>query len=161
MSVQDAAPIVSIAPAPLVKFVPHHRPIILTLNQRLSSSVKIHKSQVYYDFKNTDDEEMANFLLTIDWDVCLDRNDIQSAAQTFSNIMLYAIDRYVPKKVIRCEKQPWQSNELKRLKIAKKAALKKYTKRRNQSFKTNYVRLNNKYKRVSKRCYLNYQNSIA
>lgn len=52
------------------------------------------------------------------------------------------------------------TNELRRLKTSKRAALRQYTKHRTPQLKCRYLRLNKEYKRVSQRSYSLYQRGI-
>ncbi|XP_055615151.1 uncharacterized protein LOC129761454 [Toxorhynchites rutilus septentrionalis] len=153
LSKPDEAPMLSVAPAPLVKSAPHHPPLHFTMNISLNS-FSIVPTAVHYDFKSADFNSIIGVLLDIDWYEILDKDDVDAAVQTYTNIVSYLIDRHVPKKFIRSSThQPWQTTDLRRLKTAKKAALRKYSKYRLQSLKQRYLQLNHQYKKSSKRCY--------
>lgn len=55
---------------------------------------------------------------------------LQSIVQTFTNILNDVIDRHVPKKRVLNARVPWQTSELRRVKAAKRSALKQYAKHR-------------------------------
>lgn len=160
VSKPDEAPTLSAAPAPLVKFVPHHPPLHLTLEVSANSFSNV-PATVYYDFNRADYDNIINVLLSIQWNEVLDKDDVDAAVQTFTNIMSYLIDRHVPKKSgLSSDHQPWQTTELRRLKTTKRAALRRYSKYRFPSLRNHYLRLNHQYKRASKRCHAIYLRGV-
>ncbi|XP_055634044.1 uncharacterized protein LOC129774350 [Toxorhynchites rutilus septentrionalis] len=156
----DEAPTLSVAPAPLVKLVPHHPPLCLALEVSANSFSAV-PIAVYYDFNNADISSIINVLLNIDWNAILDKDDVDGAVQTFTNIISYLIDRHVPKKNRHSSThQPWQTIEIRRLKTAKRAALRRYSKNRLPIFKQHYLRLNHQYQRTCKRCHAIYLRGV-
>lgn len=101
---------------------------------------------IRYDYRKADINGIAEILTSIDWTNTLDPDDVNVAVQTFSNILSYAIDRHVPKKaILPPDRIPWQTNELKKLKSKKRAALKKFSRRRTLPLRDHYLRLNQRY----------------
>ncbi|XP_055522860.1 uncharacterized protein LOC129717040 [Wyeomyia smithii] len=161
VSAQDTAPYLCEAPAPLVKIVPHHPPLFVTINAESKRDLDTASATVSYDFRKADHQKIAEFFSELDWNSIFDSVDADVAAQTFSNVLAYAIDRYVPKKCQHpAPRQPWQTRELRQLKSQKRAALKKFTKHRTLSLKRHYVRINHTYKSVAKRCFLRYHQDL-
>ncbi|XP_055523057.1 uncharacterized protein LOC129717226 [Wyeomyia smithii] len=161
VSAQDTAPYLCEAPAPLVKIVPHHPPLLVTINADLKRDLDTASATVSYDFRIADHQSIAEFFSELDWNSILDSVNAENAAQTLSNVLAYAIDRYVPKKIQHpAPRQPWLTRELRQLKSEKRAALKKFTKHRSLSLKRHYVRINHTYKSVAKRCFLRYQQDL-
>lgn len=161
MSAQDTAPFLCEAPSPLVETALHHPPLQLSIKTTLLHDFNISPAAVSYDFRKADHRNIANLLSSFNWDDILGNSDIDTAAQTFSNVLNYVIDRHVPKKSHHPpSSSPWQTNELRRLKSRKRAALRKYTKHRTTSLRRSYVQINHEYKRVAKRCFLQYQQGI-
>ncbi|XP_055528104.1 uncharacterized protein LOC129720641 [Wyeomyia smithii] len=141
VSAQDTAPYLCEAPAPLVKIVPHHPPLLVTINAELKRDLDTASATVSYDFRKADHQKIAEFFSELDWNSIFDSVDADVAAQTFSNVLAYAIDRYVPKKCQHpAPRQPWQ-RELRQLKSQKRAALRKFTKHRTLSLKRHYRKL--------------------
>ncbi|XP_053691160.1 uncharacterized protein LOC128739688 [Sabethes cyaneus] len=151
-SAQDVAPVISLAPSPLVKQVRHHPPLVLTLSNHHSNLTKTIPS-VSYDFRNADHRSIAEFFATINWFDVLDENDADNAALTLSHIIVHAIDRHVPKVVHSSNSKPWLTRELRMLKTEKRAALRIYSKFRNRSLRDQYIKLNTVYKRTSRTCF--------
>ncbi|XP_055523049.1 uncharacterized protein LOC129717219 [Wyeomyia smithii] len=146
------------APAPLVKNCRHHPPLLMTFELLPEHHFEAIAETVHYDFYSTDFEGMKNFLADVDWTTSLSGDDANSAASTMSNILIYAIDRFVPKKLTREQPHPsWSNSELRRLKRLKRAALKKYSKRRTDLSKAEYLRANTAYKRLNSALYNDYQ----
>ncbi|XP_055591201.1 uncharacterized protein LOC129743249 [Uranotaenia lowii] len=111
----------------------------------------------YLDFKNADFDEISRTLVSIDWESELDLSNPNAAAETFSHILSYVIDRHVPKHTTEKNiRTPWFTTELRRLKKAKRCALRSFNKSRSSYTKDIYRRLNSVYKKVSKRCHQNY-----
>lgn len=122
VSARDVAPLITSAPVALVKNVAHHRPLIIALQHneiRHRESI----SPVYYDFRNADQQSIAEFLSSVDWLHVLDSDDVDTAALTLSHVIEHAIERHVPKKVHSSSGPPWQTRELRHLKTSKRAAL--------------------------------------
>ncbi|XP_038122448.1 uncharacterized protein LOC119771121 [Culex quinquefasciatus] len=124
VSCPDTAPPLVIAPAPLVKDVRHHPPLLLSLPVRLATEHTPVVCEVRYDYRNLDVPSMLELLQSIDWENTLDKDNLDEAVQTFTNILSYAIDRHVPKKPVTNARVPWQTSELRRVKAAKRSALK-------------------------------------
>ncbi|XP_058817418.1 uncharacterized protein LOC131680727 [Topomyia yanbarensis] len=161
VSAQDVAPTIYAAPAPLVKVVPQHRPLVVVMNRKRPRVAEIIPDPVFYDYRNADHRSIEVFLAEFDWDGILDSNDVEQAAQTSTHVMAYIIDRFIPKKVNRNGVHPpWQSPELRRLKTVKRAALRKFTKYRTMPLRNYYVKLNMEYKNVSKRCYSHHKRNV-
>ncbi|XP_058456552.1 uncharacterized protein LOC131433949 [Malaya genurostris] len=160
-SKSDFAPRISEAAIPIVKSVRYHPPlhIVLESNQTLDNC-KVPQT-VRYNFKRADYNSIVAFLSNVDWTEILDNDDINFAAQTFSNVLIYAIDQYVPKQISQLSKQaPWQSAELRKLKSLKRTALRKYSKKGGFLLRQNYLEINKVYKKTAKRCYANYLRSV-
>ncbi|XP_055645595.1 uncharacterized protein LOC129782425 [Toxorhynchites rutilus septentrionalis] len=84
-----------------------------------------------------------------------------TVALTFSNVLAYVIDRYVPKKKCHhASRKPWQTCVLRRLKSMKRAALRNFTTHRTQILQYQYARINHEYKRVAKQSFLHYQRRV-
>ncbi|XP_055642698.1 uncharacterized protein LOC129779317 [Toxorhynchites rutilus septentrionalis] len=64
VSKPDGAPILSVAPVPMVKSVPHHPPLYLTMKTS-TNSFSIVPTAVHYDFKGADFNSMVDVLLDI------------------------------------------------------------------------------------------------
>lgn len=161
VSAQDMAPFLCEAPTPLVRLDRHHPPLLVTLSTKLMHDFNISPATVSYDFRNADHGSIAELLSNLDWDDLLDTVDIESAAQTISNVLAYIIDRHVPKKIHHhTTHPPWHTSEFRRLKSRKRAALRKFTKHRTLSLQRHYVRINHAYKRVAKRCFLQYRRGL-
>lgn len=96
----DTAPPISLAPAPLVKIVAHHPPLHLSIEKRSIDEAKDNPAPVVYDFRRADYDSITRLLFTLGWENILDRNDVSASTQTLSHILLYAIDRHVPKKTV-------------------------------------------------------------
>lgn len=150
----DSSTSVVMAPCPLVKMVAHHPPLLVTIKHSLVHDSINSSATFSYDFHKADHRSIAELFTTLDWENVLDLNNIESAAQTFSAILAYAIDRHVPKKSQEHKTgPPWQTTSLRRLKTFKKAALRRFTKHRTVPLRIAYVRLVHKYKYASQRCF--------
>ncbi|XP_062539101.1 uncharacterized protein LOC134207392 [Armigeres subalbatus] len=161
VSGHTTAPSICLVPAPLVKDVAHHRPLVIAVEDNVMRDFFNPPAVVSYDFHKADHRSITEVLSNMDWEHILDPVNINSAAETFSHIMVYIIDRHVPKKSVRSDSRiPWMTNALRSLKRCKKAALRSYTKHRTLPLKFHYVRLNNEYKRISRYHFLRYQRGI-
>ncbi|XP_058445563.1 E3 ubiquitin-protein ligase UBR1-like [Malaya genurostris] len=115
-SQSDCAPRIIAAPFPLVKSVRHHPPLHIVLESDGSSHDRYNSRIVSYNFKKADYNSIIVFLSNLTWSEILDNDDVNLATQSFSNVMTYAIDQYVPKRIIQPSKQaPWQTAELIRM----------------------------------------------
>ena len=149
---------VSHAPTPLVKDVRHHSPLHLSIVDNAPCKFIDSKTDAYYNFKKANYTEMNNFLDNIDWDDLLSTCDVNSAADVFSHVLLYAIDQFVPKK---CRKPPvtpeWSTPALERLKASKRSALKSFSKGRSNFYRLQVHNINNRYKHLNKKLFLSHQ----
>ncbi|XP_062541865.1 uncharacterized protein LOC134209859 [Armigeres subalbatus] len=127
VSAQDAAPLILHAPSPLVKVVNHHPSLILKLNNT-RANVVASIEPIIYNFHNADHHSIAEFFATLDWVDILGGCDAENAALTLSHIIGHVIERHVPKKIVAPNSCPWQTRQLRRMKTAKRAALKRYSK---------------------------------
>ncbi|XP_055621986.1 uncharacterized protein LOC129765598 [Toxorhynchites rutilus septentrionalis] len=161
VSAQDTAPFLCRAPAPLVKHTPHHPPLLVTVGTKLSQDFDISPVAISYDFRNADHCGISQLLSSFNWDDILDTVNVESAALTFSNVLAYVIDRYVPKKKCHhASRKPWQTCVLRRLKSMKRVALRNFTTHRTQILQYQYARINHEYKRVAKQSFLHYQRRV-
>ncbi|XP_055632454.1 uncharacterized protein LOC129772945 [Toxorhynchites rutilus septentrionalis] len=161
VSAQDTAPFLCQASAPLVKHTPHHPTLLVTVGTKLSQDFDISPVAISYDFRNADHRGISQLLSIFNWDDILDTVNVESAALTFSNVLVYVIDRYVPKKKCHhASRKPWQTCVLHRLKSMKKAALRNFTTHRTQILHYQYARINHEYKRVAKQTFLHYQHRV-
>lgn len=157
----DYAPRLTASPQPLVKTVNHHPALHLTLEVSHVECLSNTSDIVSYAFNRTDFSGMLNLLLDINWNDVLDNDDINVAVQIFSNILNYAIDRHVPKRITPSVRHvPWQTTELRRLKTSKRAALRRFSKYGGLALRNHYMRINIQYKRMSQQCYANYLRDI-
>ncbi|XP_058821205.1 uncharacterized protein LOC131683342 isoform X1 [Topomyia yanbarensis] len=161
VSDQVFATSVVMAPSPLVKPVAHHPPLIAMIDRTLAHNYIVPPVLVSYDFHKADHHSIADLFSTLDWLNILDPEDVDTAVQTFSNVLDYVIDRHVPKKVHHQQTgPPWQTSTMRRLKSIKRAALRRFTKYRTISLRNYYVSLNHAYKRASQDCFYRYQQNI-
>ncbi|XP_058448683.1 uncharacterized protein LOC131428655 [Malaya genurostris] len=157
----DIAPNICVAPSPLVKCVRHHPPLHIVLETKRLPHDSAPSSIISYNFNRADYNSMTAFLMSIDWDDILDNDDVNAAVQTFSNVLIYAIDYFVPKRSVRHSKHPpWLTAELKHLKTSKRAALTRYSKYGGYVLRNNYIQINKLYKKTVKRCHANYLKKV-
>lgn len=143
---------------PLVKSCRHHPALQLTMNLNPIDSYNAVKETFFYDFRRGNYSGMNDFLFEIDWNVVLHDCDANRAASTVSNILLYAIEQFIPKRNNNKPSKPaWANSHLKRLKRKKRAALRVFSKYRTFSMKMNYLHINRQYKSMNTRLYRSYQ----
>ncbi|XP_055542563.1 uncharacterized protein LOC129728170 [Wyeomyia smithii] len=150
----DIAPILTYAPAPLVKIVRHHPALTLALEIKNSSEYQQVSCLSRYDFRKANYSEMIRALDNIDWSIISKETDVDIAVSKFSSIISGLIEQFVPKMVCKnADKLPWQTPELRRLKRARNAAFRKFSKRRTLPLRDHFRRINNSYKTLSRRCF--------
>ncbi|XP_053698992.1 uncharacterized protein LOC128745962 [Sabethes cyaneus] len=160
-SVCSQAPECMLTPAPLVKDVLHHPPLLVPIYQHTPCKTTDSPSSVYYDFNCADFDAIQGILNSIDWNAALEENNVNAAALTFSHILNYIIDRHVPKKTIRIEPHmPWINATLRRLKSERKAALRRFSRYKTQYLRNHYQALNKRYKKLSRHCFRKYLNNV-
>ncbi|XP_055604318.1 uncharacterized protein LOC129752570 [Uranotaenia lowii] len=154
-------PTIEFAPAPLVKTVPHHPALVISLDITKILGSEEKNASFYHDFKNVDFEATSLVLQSIDWEAELDFSNPNAAAETIANILNYIIDHHVPKRSTATNlRTPWVTGSLRRLKTAKQRALLNYNKYKSLFTKDKYRKLNSAYKKAIKRCYQNYINRL-
>ncbi|XP_062538218.1 uncharacterized protein LOC134206505 [Armigeres subalbatus] len=155
------APFISTAPVPLVKTAPHHPSLVIGVENDDVRDYVGTSTAVSYVFRKANYCSIAEVLSNLDWQSILDPADANIAAQTFSHVLAYVIDRHVPKKVTHIDSRvPWMTNDLRSLKRTKKAVLKRFTRFRTLPLKHHYARLNHEYKRLSHFYFKRYQRRI-
>ena len=161
VSTSDTAPSIEFAIAPLVKPVPHHPPLVLTIDNRHCIDYKGPSHQTRYNFRQADYDGLLTALLNIDWVGTLNSAAIDDAVHQFCLITNELVDRFVPKIRIGSQKKlPWQSSELRRLKAVKNAAFKRFSSNGTLSLREHYRQVNYDYKRLRRRCYSNYRRQM-
>ncbi|XP_062537612.1 uncharacterized protein LOC134205922 [Armigeres subalbatus] len=155
------APFISTAPVPLVKAAPHHPSLIIGVENDDVRDYVGTSTAVSYVFGKANYCSIAEVRSNLDWQSILDPADANIAAQTFSHVLAYVINRHVPKKIAHTESTvPWMTNDLRSLKRTKKAVLKRFTRFRTLPLKHHYARLNHEYKRLSRFYFKRYQRRI-
>ncbi|XP_053685949.1 uncharacterized protein LOC128735493 [Sabethes cyaneus] len=157
----EKPPFITAAPCPLIKPVLHHPPLIVCIEDKPLRDFIEFPAAISYNFRKADMHSINGVLSSIDWAEILDPEDVEAAAQTFSHVLLYVIDRHVPKRSHRNTSHPsWYTNELRKLKSFKRAALRRFTKHRTLSLKRHYARVSHLYRRASRQCFSRHQQSI-
>ncbi|XP_055612569.1 uncharacterized protein LOC129759187 [Uranotaenia lowii] len=145
------------APTPLVKVVPHHPALLLSLDIPRAFAHIEKRGQFFLDFKNADFVAVSQTLDAIDWESELESSDPNAAAMKFSHIINYVIDRHVPKRSsVSNLRAPWVTKELRQMKTLKNKALRYYTRHKTLRAKNEYCKLNSAYKKLCSRCYQSY-----
>ncbi|XP_055614563.1 uncharacterized protein LOC129760905 [Uranotaenia lowii] len=145
------------APTPLVKVVPHHPALLLSLDIPRAFAHIEKPGQFFLDFKNADFVAVSQTLNAIDWETELESSDPNAAAMKFSHIINYIIDRHVPKRSsVSNLRAPWVTKELRQMKTLKNKALRYYTRHKTLRAKNEYCKLNSAYKKLCSRCYQSY-----
>ena len=72
VSALERPPTIAVAPAPLVKFVPHHPPLLLSLESNADSIFVNDIEPVRFNFDLADYESISAVLSSINWDATLD-----------------------------------------------------------------------------------------
>lgn len=103
VSGRTTAPFISTAPAPLVKDAPHHRPLVVSIEDNVARDFFTTPAAVSYDFRKADHRGITEVLSSLDWENILDSDDVNSATETFAHILMYVIDRHVPKRTVQVD----------------------------------------------------------
>ncbi|XP_055631915.1 uncharacterized protein LOC129771846 [Toxorhynchites rutilus septentrionalis] len=149
------------APEPLVKRCRHHPPLHITLRLRQACSFRSTVDTVSYDYRRADFNGMITFFDHINWDDELRDCDANAATSVFSNIVVYAIDQFVSKKIPSPPiNPPWSNHRLMRLKSYKRTALKRFCKHRTIVTKRKYNIANKRYMQLNKRLYQAHQRKL-
>lgn len=149
------------APSPLIKTCKHHPALLMEIAVNPQLCFRNTLEDVRYDFGKADFNGMNNFLTSLDWDDILHNSDANLAASTLSGILLYAIGQFVPiKPSFKPPKPIWSNPELKQLKRAKQAALRRHSKYRTDSTREMYVQANTEYKRLNDHLYNAHQDNL-
>lgn len=153
--------LVAQAPLPLVKNNMHHSPLLITLKISPQYNFTSTSETLSYDFKKVNFVSMIDFLVHIDWDDVLRDCDANSAAVTFSAILLYAIDQYAPvKSKLKLVKPAWSNSQLRHLRNLKRSALRRHSKYRTDYTRLAYVVTNRNYKSLNRHLYTIHQNKL-
>ena len=158
---RNVAPRLICAPTPLVKSVPHHPALVLSIDNGHNVDYQALPDSTRYNFRRADYEGLLNALQDIDWVHILSSTDIDSAVDKFTFIINQMIARFVPKIKKRSRKHPpWQSTELRRLKSVKNAAFRRFSTSVTLSLRDHYRQVNHEYKRLRRQCYSDYRRKI-
>ncbi|XP_055590275.1 uncharacterized protein LOC129742401 [Uranotaenia lowii] len=154
-------PTIESAPAPLVKVGPHHPALLVTINISRLCNPADKLTPFYLDYKNADFDIISRVLATIDWESELELANPNAAAETFSHILNYVIDRHVPKRTANANpRTPWATAALRQLKATKRRALRNFNKHKSPHTKEEYRKLNSAYKKACQRSYQNHLRRI-
>ncbi|XP_053686917.1 uncharacterized protein LOC128736459 [Sabethes cyaneus] len=157
VSASESAPRLTIAPVPLVKLVPHHPPLVLSLHNSQRPDYHETPPPSSYNFRQADYNGLLLALQNFNWSIVLLQHDINIAVSEFSLLMNQLIERFVPKSRSTPSKHPpWQTPELRRLKTVKRGIFRKLSANRNLHLREHYQHLNHAYRRLSRRCHRNY-----
>ncbi|XP_055604744.1 uncharacterized protein LOC129752979 [Uranotaenia lowii] len=150
-------PTIELAPVPLVKLVRHHPALLISIEVS-DLDISSRKPVAFFlDYKNADFQAISDVLNSVDWESELTLSDPNAAAETFSHVINYIIDRHVPKRLMNeNSRAPWITKELRQMKTLKCKAFRYYNRLKSQDAKDHYRKLNSAYKKASSRCYRNY-----
>lgn len=150
------------APTSLVKVCRHHPPLQLSLQVNVPPTFDNGSANsVYFDFEKGDYEAMNSFLTTVNWEDELRNCDTNIATAVVTNILLYAIDQFVPKKMRREQVRPvWATSKLKHFKKIKRKALRRYNRVRTFRSKLAFLKASKKYKRLNNHLFYAYQRRL-
>lgn len=158
---------VDYAPAALVKSTRHHPELLTSICDESLPMFMNPVEPVSYDFGRGDFPAMNLFLDSMDWNELFSGLTADRAALALSNVLQYCIDQFIPKKVYKLPNKPaWSNNELKRLKSAKRAALRLYSRHRQENsddideLRRSYSMLNQQYKQLNALLYANHQQQL-
>jgi len=104
--------------------------------------------RLMWDYKNADIPGLKGRLRKIDWSGCLESNDIDMVAKTWTSTLLSVAREYIPNKMVlvRPNDKPWYNNQLRRFKRKVLRAFKyAKAKRDDDSAWSKYKSLNNEY----------------
>ncbi|XP_055585114.1 uncharacterized protein LOC129737966 [Uranotaenia lowii] len=154
-------PTIGSAPAPLVKVGSHHPALLVTFNISRLCNPADKLTPFYLDYKNADFDIISRVLATIDWESELELANPNAAAETFTHILNYVIDRHVPKRTANANpRTPWATTALRQLKATKRRALRNYNKHKSPHTKEEYRKLNSADKKACQRSYQNHLSQI-
>lgn len=149
------------APEPLVKHCRHHPPLQVSLKLHQDISYRNIVESISYDYRKADFGGMTAFFENVNWDDELRDRDVNASSTIFTNIVGYAIEQFVPKKTSPLPTHPpWSNLRLKQLKRSKRAALKKFCKRRSYASRKRYARINKQYRQLNKQLYRDHQRRL-
>ncbi|XP_055615034.1 uncharacterized protein LOC129761341 [Toxorhynchites rutilus septentrionalis] len=149
------------ASAPLVKLCRHHPPLLISISISPPLVFANTAESTYYNYRKADYSSMNRYFLGINWNDILENQDIDNATSSMSNVLLYAIEQFVPKKKAKKSlNPPWTNANLKRLKSLKRSYLRKFAKCRNDFWRSQYSFVNRTYKRLNKVLHADYLNGI-
>lgn len=150
--------IVNTAPSALVKSSRYHPELLVSLPNVAPVLYRDSIEPVSYDYGKADYHAMNQFLERINWsDLFLGRT-ADSAALTFSHVLLYCIDQFVPKRNHKPPKKPkWANDSLLRLKAEKRASLRRHSRADIDESEPPYSVVNQQYKWLNHQLFTNYQ----
>ncbi|XP_055585037.1 uncharacterized protein LOC129737895 [Uranotaenia lowii] len=150
-------PTIELAPVPLVKLVRYHPALLISIEVSGLDISSRKPAAFFLDYKNADFQAISEVLDSVDWESELTLSDPNAAAETFSHVINYIIDRHVPKRLVNeNSRAPWITKELRQMKTLKCKAFRYYNRHKTQDAKDHYRKLNAAYKKASCRCYRNY-----
>ncbi|XP_055615435.1 uncharacterized protein LOC129761723 [Toxorhynchites rutilus septentrionalis] len=153
--------IVARAPAALVKTCRHHPPLLVSFIKSNTTNFTNTAESFYYSYQYADFTSMNHFLNALNWDELLIQQDVDATAANLSYVLLYAIDQFVPKKRKKVPVHPpWSNSSLRRLKTIKKAVLRRFSRYRNDLWKSRCVTASKNYRILNKRLFGEHQSRV-
>lgn len=86
------------SPSPLVKSCHHHPPLLVSLYVPPPLIFTCSAESICYNYSKADFLSMNSFFESVNWSEMLNIHDIELAALSITNVLLYAIDQFVPMK---------------------------------------------------------------
>ncbi|XP_055527863.1 uncharacterized protein LOC129720409 [Wyeomyia smithii] len=107
------------------------------------------------DYRKTNIDQLRNLLSQIDWSILETFTDVNDAVNYYDQKLNDCLMIAVPlRKVSR--KPPWSNAKLRRLKIIRAKALRKYTRQREPNTKRSFAVASNKYPHYKRHLYMRY-----
>jgi len=157
---------------PLVKLDRHHLAYEFNYNSMDYEFVSMESDKKVFNFKKANLNEILTELITYDWGIWEQENDINVLSETFFNVLMEIFEKHVPLRFIRKDsnKKPWFNRSLSNLKNRRDRAAKKFRKFQKQcplninnvlcsecmDKKIKYARLRNDFKRMHDLLYKSY-----
>ncbi|XP_053699331.1 uncharacterized protein LOC128746308 [Sabethes cyaneus] len=141
-------------PEAIIKIDPLHPPILVTLSCPPLIRYEEVLDEREFDFYRTDFSGLNEALHSTDWSF-LGGVDVNMAVSLFNQLLLSFFRDFVPRPRPK-RKPPWSNSWLRRLKRKRSAALKKYSRLRNEITKQEFVRARRRYRTHNRHLYSRY-----
>lgn len=141
----------------------HHKGIVVNFDcmEHKCSMFNNNNFKLSYNFFKADYFKINEKLSSIDWNSLFNNADLETCIKHFESIIINCLEKFVPKKIIKENNEPWLNYHLKNLRNKRNRAYKLFIKHKDTRSKNTFESLSKNFDSESILAYNNYCKSIG